>query len=145
MPLDHCEPSAWFVAFHTESPRWWLNWLAMGRFKHVSAFGYVDRAASWVFFDFNLDRSRIYVVHGRDADPMIARFSDKTVVVRVPKPADAVNSLNMAVGAWCVPAVAHLIGMPGCALRPDALYRQCLANGGEIICAEGSTDETENP
>jgi hypothetical protein len=36
-------------------------------------------------------------------------------------------------GFWCVPAMAHLLGLKGTLFRPDALYRACLAQGGSIV------------
>ena len=144
LPLEQCEPTDWFVVFHPESHRPWLNWLACGRFKHVSAFGWVERAQTWLFFDFNLDRSRIYAVANHEANAMIEKFTVGRTVVRMAKPLGCEFNRNIAAGAWCVPAVAHLLGIRGCALRPDTLFRKCIAQGGEIIGAEGASYEAED-
>lgn len=116
----------------------------MGRFKHVSAFGFVPRAQTWVFFDFNLDRSRIYVVGNHEADGMLSAFAHENTIVRMARPLIAGEKMRWSFGMWCVPAVAHLIGLPLSALRPDALFRQCLAHGGEVIGPEGQEHEPEN-
>lgn len=141
--LSQCEPDDWFVVFHADNPNRWVRWLALGRFKHVSVFGKVARANAWVFFDYQMDRSRIFVVGEHEADILIGNYASGTTVVRMAR--QIVPSLNMAlsIGGWCVPAVAHLLGLRGCALRPDALFRQCLAHGGEVICSEGMDDEAK--
>jgi hypothetical protein len=139
--LDDCEPADWYVSFDPATNRPWVSRLAWGRFKHVSCFGFVPRAQSWVFFDYHLDRSRIFIVGDHEADIMIGEYSTGKTVVRMAKPIGQELNINMAAGAWCVPAVAHIIGVRTCALRPDALFRQCLANGGEIIGPEGRENE----
>lgn len=139
--LSECEPKDWFVVFTEESDKWWIRWLARGRFKHVSCFGYVERAYSWVFYDFYLDRARISVVNDHEANALIGHYSSSGTVVRMARPIGREAEVNLRSGWWCVPAVAHIIGLKSCALRPDALFRQCLANGGEII---GERHESEN-
>ena len=37
-PIGAAEPAEWFVVFHPEASSRRLSALAMGRFKHVSAF-----------------------------------------------------------------------------------------------------------
>lgn len=141
--LADCEPHDWYVVFHPETSKWWIDWLSWGRFKHVSVFGFVNRAQAWVFYDFHLDRARIYVVGNHEADIAIGHYSTGNTVVRMARPIGREKDINLPVGAWCVPAVAHIVGLRTCALRPDALFRQCLANGGEIIGPEGDEDEAK--
>lgn len=139
--LSECEPKDWFVVFQENTPKWWIRWLARGRFKHVSVFGVVERANSWVFYDFNLDRARVYVVPNHEADIAIGHFIDDATVVRMARPIGREAEVNLRPGWWCVPAVAHILGLRSCALRPDTLFRQCLAQGGEIIEPKGGCDE----
>jgi hypothetical protein len=138
--LEDCEPKDWYVVFDPAPTRRWINWLAWGRFKHVACFGFIARAQTWAFFDFHLDRSRIFVVGDHEADKLIGHYSIGKTVVRMAKPLGRELDVNLALGGWCVPAVAHIVGLRTCTLRPDALFRQCLANGGEII----RPDESEN-
>ncbi len=141
LPLAQCEPKEWFVVFHEETDKWWINALACGRFKHVSVFGKVERSGSWVFYDFHSDRAHIMVVGDWEADIAIAYYSQCGPIVRFPRLlADAPKTM-LRPGLWCVPAIAHLIGLRTCALRPDALYRQCLAKGGELIGTGRQDDE----
>ncbi|MBX5001878.1 hypothetical protein HJB72_28560 [Rhizobium lentis] len=140
LKLEDCEPTDWYVVFDPSSTRRWIRWLAWGRFKHVACFGFIPRAQTWAFFDLHLDRSRIFVVGDHEADKLIGHYSTGKTVVRMAKPLGRELDINLCVGGWCVPAVAHIIGLRTSALRPDALFRQCIANGGEII----RPDESEN-
>lgn len=131
--LSEFEPADWYVVFHEHSPKWWVRWLARGRFKHVSVFGIVKRSATWVFYDFHLDRARVYAIPDFDADIAIGHFIEGATVVRMARPIGREADVNLRLGWWCVPAVAHILGIRSCALRPDALFRQCLAQGGELV------------
>lgn len=140
--LSDCEPKEWFIVFHDHSPTWWIKWLACGRFKHVSIFGKVDRSASWIFYDFHLNKAHIMVVGDWEADAALGFFADQGTVVRFPRMFGDAKGFAMRPGWWCVPAVAHILGIKSCALRPDALFRQCLAKGGEIVGPEGQKNES---
>lgn len=131
--FDQHEPKDWFVVFYDRSEARFVNWLAMGRFKHVAVFGKVERSGAWVFYDFWLNRARIFVVGDWEADEAIANFIAGATVVRFPRLLADVTDVNLRPGLWCVPAVAHILGIHSSALRPDALFRQCLAKGGEIV------------
>lgn len=131
--LSDCEPKDWFVVFCEDTDKWWIKLLSFGKYKHVAAFGYVERAYSWVFYDFHLDRARIYLVGDHEAADVLAYYDSMGTIVRMARPIGKEAEVNIRSGWWCVPAIAHIIGMKSCALRPDALFRQCLANGGEII------------
>lgn len=144
VPLDKCEPTDWFVVFHVKSDRWWVDWLACGRFKHVSIFGHVPRCSTWTFFDWQLGQARIWTVADCEADGLIGHFSRRGVVVRVARQYNVSHRAIFRPGSWCVPTVAHILGLRACALRPDALFRHVLAIGGEIVAGEtdGQCSET---
>lgn len=135
--MSECEPKEWFVVFSEDSPKWWLRLLACGRFKHVSAFGKVERSGSWVFVDMWMNRTQIMVIGDWEADAAFAHYVQLGTIVRFPRLLADERELNLRPGFWCVPAVAHILGIRSCALRPDALFRQILAKGGEVIGSEG--------
>lgn len=141
LALAECEPKEWFVVFHEASDRWWVNLLAWGRFKHVSVFGKVERTGAWIFHDLHADRTHMMVVGDWEADIAIAYYDQCGPIVRFPRLLSDASGFVARPGFWCVPAVAHIIGLRTCALRPDALYRQVLAKGGELIGSEGQHDE----
>ncbi len=131
--MADCEPREWFVVFHRESMRRWVNILAWGRFKHVSAFGQVPYTKDWVFFDYLTARTRVLSVPDEKSMAFLAHYSKLGTIVRMPAPIAADERVKLKLGLWCVTAVAHLLGLSTCALRPDALFRHCLENGGVIV------------
>ncbi len=139
--LADCEPDEWFIVFHRDSDRWWVRWLAAGRYKHVSAFGFNSNTQTWTFFSFLTGRLRIVTVTDRQANRLLAVYSREGCVVRMPAPAKDDHTFRPKLLFTCVSAMAHLVGLPGCALRPDAFLRQCLRNGGSVLV----DDKHESP
>lgn len=133
------EPEVWFAAFSPESSRRWVNWLSFGRFRHVSAFGWVSSAQCWLLFEVLSYRTEIRAVPKAFEAVALAPILDSCVVVQMPPVDRSDKGVKFKAGFWCVPSVAHLLGLRSCALRPDALYRQCLANGGRVMA--GASDE----
>lgn len=126
------EPTMWFLVFQEKARTRWVNWLAFGRFKHVSAYGWVPDQRMWVFYDVSLGRTRIAVLPVCDAAEEEIRRLARYGVTLAMKPRGECRRW-FRVGFWCVPAMAHLVGVPSCAVRPDALFRQCLRHGAEIL------------
>jgi hypothetical protein len=140
--MDQAEPADWFVIFQRQSSRWWIDLLAWGEFRHVCAMGYVPRCSTWLVFDWQIGKTRIFAVANAEADALLGHYSAGSVIVRMPKQFGAENRYNPRLGGWCVPSVAHLLGLRTCALRPDALFRHCLANGGEIVAGDDESSTT---
>ncbi|MGO9740459.1 MAG: hypothetical protein ACLPN5_02895, partial [Roseiarcus sp.] len=62
-PLGAAEAAEWFVVFHPDASSRWLSALAMGRFKHVSAFTYVPVGDCWLFLD--AEWTGLRIVHAK--------------------------------------------------------------------------------
>lgn len=133
LPPSQCEPREWFVVFHRSSKRRIVNLLAWGRFKHVSAFGQIPYTGDWLFFDYLTSRTRVMTVPDDKSTEYLAHYSNLGAIVRMPAPNPDDERMKLKLGLWCVTAVAHLLGLSTCALRPDTLFRHCLANGGVIV------------
>ncbi|UXS96691.1 hypothetical protein [Agrobacterium tumefaciens] len=144
-------PTSWFVVFHLSTKRRWLHWLAFGRFKHVSCFAWVDSAQRWVFFDPALERSWLRLVpddmagmepaHEQDIKANyyggdIGHYSKIGVVVKIDTQIVDIIKPNIGFARGCVREVARLIGIRTRAMRPDALFRDCLRLGGVVINPE---------
>lgn len=140
--LHECEPLEWFVSFTREYDRKWVKWLACGEFRHVTAFGYVKAAGVWTFYDFMASRTRILTVTDQKANLLLAEYAKTGVIVHMPAQIIPDHRPKLKAGLWCVPAVAHLLGLSTCALRPDALLKHCLANGGTIVVDDRSDEKT---
>lgn len=135
------DPAYWFVCFCKSAGNAWVERLPIGKYKHVKAFGCVQAINTWVFFDPALDRTSIEVARGADAERLMNGWLADADVVKVR--AVKRKLLLPRFGGWCVPAVKHLTGIRSSALRPDALYDDCLRNGAEVVsqhgCAESRT------
>lgn len=131
-------PVYWYLAFSENGHRLWER-LIPGRFKHVLAFAPLPELGLWVFVDPGHDKTEIAVVPDEQADIFLG-ITAKMTVLRMPCRA---GSRLPRWGYWCTALVGHLVGLGSCALRPDSLYRQCLANGGVLIDGrDWSTEES---
>lgn len=127
------EPTMWFLVFQDRAQTWWLNVLPFGRFKHVTAYGWVPDQRMWVFYDVSIGNTRIAILPAGTvaAHDEIERLSATGVTLAI-KPRGKTRRW-LRLGFWCVPAMAHLVGLGGCAVRPDGFFRQCLRHGAEIV------------
>lgn len=124
------EPELWYVAFHKTTPHWWLRWLP--GYKHVSAFAFVRELELWIVYDLCLNRTRIVLLPDtQEAHALIENFAAGADLVRFSKTGGK-YVIPMLAPFCCVPAIAHLLGLPPCvALTPSGLYRWLIRNGGE--------------
>lgn len=135
------EPSTWLLIFNHEASTWWRSFLAFGRFKHVWACAYVPDCNAWLVYDVHLDGTTIGLV---PAGPLFNQFLgyrtgglNRATIVSMPRqPARKMANpliLIRRLGFWCVPAIAHLVGVRCATYRPDSLYRACLREGGTLF------------
>jgi hypothetical protein len=129
---DAIEPLEWFVVFHRQAPTRLLSLLAFGEFKHVSAFAYVPGFKAWLVYDAQLAGTRLFLLPHRDTSKaVLIRFMDNCAVLKIAKQWNShAMPWSSRLGFYCVPAVIHLLGLRCVAVRPDALYRHILRNGG---------------
>lgn len=125
------EPEWWTVVFHREAATRWASWLAWGKYKHVSAYAYVPFLHVWVFYDVQLAGVRIVLAaDGPPAHEAIQRVIAGADLVKIRRRPLPNSPFLPPLAGWCVPSIRRLLGVSGCALRPDGFYRDCLANGG---------------
>jgi hypothetical protein len=129
LPADAAAgPARWLICFRHRSGLWWVD-LIPGRFKHVRAFGCVPECDTWVFYDPCL-RTTVFLARGAGARHLMLEWSrDAAVLAMTPLPREHLRVSPFS----CVTAIQSILGLPGGALRPDALYRQCLRNGAQIV------------
>jgi hypothetical protein len=127
------EPEQWTVAFYRTSPYWWVRLLAVGRYKHVSAFAYVAACKVWVYYDITLFGTKIIVLpDSPDAIEWLCAQTRGADLVKVEVHPRA-RRVPLLAPFCCVPAIRHLLGIPGGALLPSTLFDHCLANGAGIV------------
>jgi hypothetical protein len=142
------EPEEWTLVFHREASSRWFSFIALGRFKHVSAFAYLPGLKGWVIHDWQHGGLRVAVLpHSDEACRLItSMFGGPTTewvkVRRAPAPP---SWTGFRLGS-CVGAVKHLLGIPGNTLRPDALYRHLVRHGivTSAIPAAGAGPAADN-
>lgn len=126
------EPSRWNLVFHMKTKLWWLQWL--GRFKHVSAFAYIPRVKLWVIYDVQITGTRLmFFPHDEWIGGVVQDWTRNSEILVIDRRVDGKNKIATRFFFFCGPAIKHLIGLRGRALRPDAIYREVVKAGGMAI------------
>jgi hypothetical protein len=121
-------PVVWNLVFEHKPVGWWSH-LALGRYKHVRAYGYVPFLHIWQFVDVGLSGFEVFVAaDGPAANAVISVWIASADVIAMRKVSR--GTLRMPVFGFCVPAMKRLIGLHTRSLRPDSFYRDCLRAGG---------------
>jgi hypothetical protein len=127
--LKAIDPAYWIVVFRPTSESLLVRLLSCGRFKHVSAMSYIPGIKAWVTYDVGFNGTKIVVVPDCEANAILGPWLAGCTLVKMRRQQ---MRPSYPVLGWCVPAIARLLGLPS-ALRSNALYRQCLANGGTVL------------
>ena len=139
------EPGRWYLVFHVKrSTTWWVNLLG-GRFKHVSAFGYVcGHGGLYVLHDANLSGIQVVTYTVKGMNEMLMRWvGEGAVVVLLPEDGKLHMGLRCRLGLWCVSAAKHVTGVRSFALTGAGLYNHVLRHGGQVI--SGGSKVTDRP
>lgn len=131
------EPVEWFVVFHPQSTFRWLSWLACGKFKHVSAFGYYPGFRVWLLYDVHIGGTSLIMLSHERAKTALAKYTDGCTVVKIPRnPAPFGISLPSRLLFHCTPAIANLIGLHSTAITPNTFFRDIMRKGGVVVAGE---------
>jgi len=141
VPAFGIEARRWTVVFHRRAENWFFAAIALGEFKHVSAFAFIPELDIWTIYDVGFRRTRL--THLADTD------AAKTILAHIVKGNCTVTVETgtgglplMRVGLFCTTAIKHLIGARSRALRPDRLFRHLVAQGG-VVRDDGSREATD--
>jgi hypothetical protein len=136
------QPS-WTLVFCKNRGPWWVRLLACGRYHHVKAIVYLPSMRAWLFYDVKFNLTRLMLAH--EEDPSVSAFlrdyldnCDTIAMPLLPMPKRAAPQ----VGFWCTLAMKHLVGIRSSALRPDRLWRDCIAAGGKPYIVASTGDYT---
>lgn len=121
-------PPNWFVAFYNDDQRYWWSGLCRDGFRHVAAFGYCADQAVWLLYDVAMTRTLIRALTPGQMDAWVERLPANRRILAY-QPQVEPRAPGLRVGFWCTPAVIHLVGARSRALRPEAFYRDLLAQG----------------
>lgn len=123
------EPPLWTLVFSRETRSRWVRWVVWGKYKHVRAYGYIPGMKAWVLYDVHFNGTSLAVVKDGDAvRAVLVEWMTNADLMRIRRVGPA---RRFPVFFCCTSAISHLIGLPGGTLRPDALWRDALRNGGE--------------
>jgi hypothetical protein len=131
VPTCGLEARRWTVVFYREAENRFFSAVAMGHFKHVSAFAWLPELGIWTFYDVGFRRTRIvHLADGIAAHSYIAALVKGNCVVTIEPRTDNLPLIRW--GMFCTSGVAHLLGMKSGTLRPDAFFRLLVRNGGVV-------------
>lgn len=130
VPDAAVRPLEWFVAFKRQSKYWWAGG-PFGTYKHVMCFGFVPAVNGWLVYDLGVNGLALAVVPDERSNKLIGDATDGALVLRWVPPLASTSRLKVLF--TCAASVAHVIGLPSSALRPDGLLRDCLRAGAEIV------------
>ena len=121
-------PVEWYVAFFNDERRYWWSCLCPDGFGHVAAFGYCVEQAVYLLYDVTMTRTLLQALTPSQMDEWVARLPANRRIVAY-QPTREPEEPALRLGFWCTPAIAHLVGVRSRALRPQALYRDLIAQG----------------
>lgn len=130
------EPFYWLVVFHLNSTRW-VSRLCPGKFKHVSAVGFVPHANAWLHVSWEMGRLRVEIVPDDDLERWLATLTVDAAVLHVKAPSFDAGPWHPRLGVGCCGAIAHLLGLPCNPLWPDQLWRALIRRSADIACVVG--------
>jgi hypothetical protein len=133
-------PTRWLIVFDRKAASWWASLIALGRYKHVRAFGYVHDADAYIFYDVQFSGTRLQLARGDGARALMLEWTadadvlaiDQREKLQINQAGDFGRFSAIIRPLLCTTAIAHLVGLPG-ALRPDAFFRQCLSYGATPV------------
>lgn len=138
-------PAFWHVAFIRDETEHLIDLISPKGFRHVLCYGYVMEFGAWIVVDPSIRKNDIHLIKegGPMAEFLWGLMGRGATVVRMPSREQAAP-IDSALPATCVNIVKRTIGIRSGALRPIALYRDLLADGGEIVFEKGKRRETES-
>lgn len=136
VPAFGIEARRWTVVFHRKAENWFFAAIAMGEFKHVSAFAFVPEFGIWTIYDVGFRRTRlIHLADTEHAKTVLAHIVKGNCIVTIEARDEYLPLFRF--GMFCTTAIKHLIGVRSSALRPDRLFRHLVAQGGVVCDDEG--------
>lgn len=129
---EDLEPAEWVLAFYGRERGYWADWLSRPGWRHVGAMGYVPHHGehgTWLHYEVGRTGTAIL------ADPFGDYTAGRLAALRragatfLRVEARPSRRWMGRLGFWCVPAVAHLVGVDALCLTPRQLYRHLVARG----------------
>lgn len=127
------QPTEWFVVFHPRSTSRFLSFIAFGRFKHVSAFGYCPGFRVWIFYDVGWRGTAVNLIeHSDEGQRQLIELTRDCAIIKVAH-AGQTPRFSSRLAFYCVNSIKHLLGLRCVAITPTQFYRFLCQNGGMLI------------
>ena len=118
----------WYVAFVDYGRNLWWHRFTTPGFRHCFAFAFDTMTGTWIVFDPTLEGFVVRPLPRSAVDSLIAEvWAREGRILRCR--AEGKAPPRPRVFATCVTVIAHLLGLPRCAVRPIGLYRMLLRRG----------------
>lgn len=137
---------SWMIIFHRRSARW-VEMVLPGRFKHVSAAGFIPQTQAWIILSWELGRLRVGMMPDAEFDAFLSGWClEGDGLLRMKAPDFDQGPVRPRFVGTCTGMISHILGLKRGALRPDRLWHVLLENGAEIyqdgrhIPTEGTAD-----
>lgn len=131
VPPYGVEARRWTVVFHRKAENRFFAAIALGHFKHVSAFAWLPEMGHWLIYDVGFRRTRLMMLGDTEAaKSVLAGIVTGNCTVTIDVVEDELPWMRL--GMFCTSSISHLIGIASGALRPDTLYRHLVAKGGVV-------------
>lgn len=118
--------------------KWWDR-LCDPQYRHVACYGWAADAGAWVLIDPAENVCFATAVSQAGLEVWLtANAGEITSIVNI-KPVNRFEGWRRPF-PWCTSIISHVIGLPGGALRPQALRRDLFRHGAVEI---GGQDEGE--
>lgn len=118
----------WYVAFVDYGRNLWWHRFTRAGFRHCFAFAFDPDMGVWLVFDPTLEGFVVRPIPRSVVDALIAEVWGRGGRILKCR-AEGKAPRRPRLFATCVTVIAHLLGLPRCAVRPDGLYRLLLARG----------------
>ena len=119
---------AWFVVFCDFGRNLWWHRFTNKGFRHVFAFAFDTNTCTWIVFDPTLEGFVVRPIPRSVVDDMIADLMLRNATILKCR-VEGKGPRRPRLFATCVTVISHLLGLPGCAVRPIGLYRMLLKRG----------------
>lgn len=126
-------PAVWNVAFIPAPYRNLWDIVSPKWCRHVAAFAYVPATESWIAIEPAEDRTLAMGLPDDALDIWVDDLRRRgAIILRIAAEKGRANQHRFG-PVWCSTMIARLIGVPGGAWRPLALYRNLRRRGAEPV------------
>lgn len=135
--------TVWIVAFIARERLFWWDWLYRGPWRHVVAYRYDVRTENWLAIDWNQHELTVVVLRRDEvAGLWTQQEADGGVLIRWEGP--EAPTTRVCWPAYCVPVLAHAIGLRRRVATPRAFLSALRAAGGTDFLIRGTAPDLEH-